>query len=61
MSAYSAGSPKQEMPPPGGYEEINFRRIPAQRIFGCKCKMRKKMKNKEIKFIFMNRQSIFHW
>ena len=35
MSAYTSGQFKQELPPPGGYEEINFKRVPAQRIFGC--------------------------
>ncbi|KAF7492270.1 NADH dehydrogenase [ubiquinone] 1 alpha subcomplex subunit 13 [Sarcoptes scabiei] len=36
MSTYNAGAVKQDLPPPGGYEEINYRRIPAQRIIGAK-------------------------
>lgn len=36
MSAYNTGSLKQDMPPPGGYETINYRRIPPQRIIGYK-------------------------
>lgn len=35
MSAYNTNV-KQEMPPRGGYEEIHYKRIPAQRIIGCK-------------------------
>lgn len=36
MSSYQTGSVKQEMPPQGGYEEIYYRRVPAQRIIGRK-------------------------
>ena len=36
MSSYTSKGFKQDMPPPGGYEEINYRRIPIQRILGCK-------------------------
>lgn len=36
MASYSGGKFKQDMPPPGGYADIEYKRIPAQRIIGCK-------------------------
>ena len=35
MSAYNSNF-KQEMPPKGGYSDIHYQRIPAQRLVGCK-------------------------
>lgn len=36
MSSYASGKFKQDMPPPGGYSDIHYQRIPAQRLIGYK-------------------------